>query len=166
MIQKYIYEILKTDETDNNYNTALLEAQQLNSEIVNLNNIEYYYKSLKTLLLDTSTEWAKRKIFIDVYSKEHQNNLDSDDNLPKLLIECKSANRSKQNTGRGLESNINISIRVNGKSGNPNRQLLNIAYRIRRLLEPININNNYANTCIQKADYALNGLNLYFDGLS
>ncbi len=160
MIQKYIYEVLKADQTDNDYNTALLEAQELNNEIINLDNIEYYYKCLKTLCNDTNAEWYKRKIFIDVYSKEHQNNLDSDDNLPKILIECKNANRSKSNSGRDLESLLYLSVRVNGTSGNPNRQLLNIVYRIKKLLEP-----NHGHTCILKSDYALSGLNLYFEGL-
>lgn len=165
MIQKYIYEILKTDEVDDHYHTALAEVQELNNEILDLDNLEYYYKCLKTLCNEAIIDWYKKKIYIDVYSKEHQNTLDSDDNLPKILIECKYANKTKSNSGRELESTLNISIRVNGKSGNPNRQLLNLAYRIRRLLEPNNSSLDHAHTNILKSDYALSGLNLYFEGI-
>jgi hypothetical protein len=65
MIQKLIYDRLSLDSTNDNQATALATIQEAYPSITSLDGIEYTYQSLKTLLSDTTSLWAKNKIIYD-----------------------------------------------------------------------------------------------------
>ena len=167
MIQKILYEILGADTTDSSEAEALAEVQndfldELNfPAITNLDGLEYKYLSLKTLLGDPSADWAKNKIFYEEYQRLSDNWLSKDASLPKIGIGLADAlRRTPEQSGREEQTMVKIDIRTAQSASSA--LVRNIYLRVRRILEPQQLENYRTRFCSIPFNYSMSRFNLLY----
>lgn len=104
-----------------------------------MNGLEHKYTSLKTLLGDATSDWAKNKIFYDQYSKQEFANFILSQELPVIGIGTASPIiKTPGSSARDCNGSIKIEVRTNaGNDGTiSTSQARQIALRVRKVLEP------------------------------
>lgn len=160
MIQKIVYNILSGDTTDNNQASTLATIQAINPDIASLTGIEYYYKSLKTLLGDTSTSWNKNKIFYEQYERISDNWFIKEENLPLIGIGLASSITDISNQSKTFQCDLKIEVKSEAKDIQSKAR--NIALRIRKYLESVSTLDELKHYCNIYNDYAITHFSLTF----
>jgi len=130
--QKIVYEILSRDDTDTAEAVALAAVQTYHPTITTLAGLDYKYKSLKTLLEDTHSDWYDYKIFYEKYSEDFENVFSKESSLPKIAIGNSSSYSVQTNGKNHFSGQLQIETRTAHESSSG--LCLQIALRIREFL--------------------------------
>jgi hypothetical protein len=160
MIQKILYNILSNDITDDNQANVLTTIQAIHPGVTSLNGIEYYYKSLKTLLGDTTINWNKNKIFYEQYERMSDNWALEEEKLPAVGIGLYGSITDISNQAKTFQCDLKIEVK--GKARDNQSTARNIALRIRKYLESVSTLDELKHYCHIYNDYSITHFSLTF----
>lgn len=163
MINRFIWEILSIDDTDNDQATqeALLQSKYPN--ISDTSNYDYYWTSLKTYLGDASSEWAQNKI-IDRQEKDQFLQEDyKNEQLPIIGISQTQPFNPLTTDYSRFEGEICLHIQVPESSNN--LLVFKIYKRIKYILFPSLQGFTQKTFCKNFSNYGIENLEIELDRL-
>jgi len=133
VIKFAIRDILVLDDSskDITKELALESVQGYNNKIINIDEIEYKYKSIQTLLGDTSPDWYK-KIKLYEWGEKTDNEVIKTTSFPVITISS-PRNLTYNDKNKTAECDMSIGVRINPVLQN-SFLCHNIIYRIRQIL--------------------------------
>lgn len=164
MLTKLVYIPLSGDSIDGNQSTELAKVQAIFPLVTSLQNgLKYKYQSLKTLLGDSSSNWAKNKIYWENYTRVPENKIAKQENLPLIQIgQSQPIRQSDTSDGRRFESEIKVEVLTNAAEDGSTDLAGNIGQRIRTILEPQDKPGRMSHYCSHPYDYGIAEFILYF----
>ncbi len=160
MLHKTIYHLLRQDDTDSSSVTALGTIQSEYPSIADLDGLEYTYKSLKTLLGDSSSEWAKNKIFYERYRQNIDNFKIDQASFPYLDISVLTPwTITPRSDMRELSADIRIA--AYGDADESSSIVRNLILRVRNLLTTREGTSNFSYTyCADFLNYSVTSIRI------
>lgn len=164
MLTKLVYIPLSQDSTDGNEAAELLKVQAIFPRVTSLQNgLEYKYKSLKTLLGDSSINWSKNKIYWENYTRTQENKIAKQENLPLIQIgQSQPIRQSDISDGRHFESEVKVEVLTNAAENGSTELVGNIGQRIRGILEPQDRLGRMVHYCSHPYEYGFAEFLLFF----
>lgn len=164
MINQFIWEFLAQDTTDEDQ-TAFNDELIVYHDGVGLTDINYleHWKSLKTLLGDSSDSWASNRIKDRQEANIYVQSNSELDELPAIFI---SQNSPFLSQGQNLATvKGTVRIKICTQIGSNSFEAIHLAKRIKRLFYPINqsLNLRLSNWCNSYVQYGVQRLELILE---